>query len=157
MHARPIEEFDSTNSSTGHDTIEGQLDGRIRINGHNPSAQFRLTSQQAPIRLESNNANSRQLKDQFNTFNIGYDDDYRNQNRRPYYQSPPQQQPYYPYYPPPQPYPYPYPMPFSTTTSTTTTAKPKPPQPIGYMLIDTYHSPHGQSYSQPIAYFHAKK
>lgn len=97
-------------------------------------------------------ANDRQLKDQYNTINIGYDEYQGGPNRRPYnpydnyYQQPQPGPPYYPpYYPPPP------------TTTTTTTAKPKgPPQPIGYMLIDTYHSPQGYSYSRPIAYFHTK-
>lgn len=52
-----------------------------------------------------------------------------------------------PYYPPPQPY-YRY-----TTTTTTTTTTPNPLNPIGYMLIDTYHAPGGATYSQPIAYY----
>lgn len=66
-----------------------------------------------------------------------------------YYQpSRPYRQPYYPYPTPPPP------PPPTTTTTTTTPALPTsdPTQPIGYMLIDTHHTPAG-SYSRPIAFF----
>lgn len=154
--AKAIEELDIATDADSDDGVEGKLDGRIRFNGHSSWNKLRVKSRPPTVQLVSSDVNSRQLKDQYNTFNIGYDDDY--QDRRPYnpyYQRPQRQDPYYPYYP--QPYPYPYPPPPTTTTTTTTTAKPTPPKPIGYMLIDTYHSPQGQSYSHPIAYFHARK
>ena len=75
-------------------------------------------------------------------YNI-YDDDYyhRPPYRPPYYERPP----YSPYlYPPP-----------SSTTTTTTTTTPSPLAPIGYMLIDTHHTPTG-SYSKPIAFYRSK-
>lgn len=55
----------------------------------------------------------------------------------PAYQ-PPYQPPYYPTVPPP----------------TTTTSSPRSSnEPIGYMLIDTYHAPTGGRFSRPIAFF----
>lgn len=75
-----------------------------------------------------------------------YDDDndaYYQLRPRP----PPPLRPYDPY----RPY---LPRPLIVTTTTTTTAAPASDtlKPIGYMLIDTYHTP-GGSYSRPIAFF----
>lgn len=84
-----------------------------------------------------------------------------------YYRPRPSYEPYdepYPYRPPYQPYaqpyqpqpypPYPYPPPTPPSSTTTTmTTTPHPLAPIGYMLVDTYHSPSGATYSKPIAYF----
>lgn len=91
-----------------------------------------------------------------------------NQNQNQYYQqpySPPyNQQPYnqppynQPYIAPYQPqYLVPPNIPPSSTTQAPTTSKPNNNnnnnQPIGYMLVDTYHGPRGYTHSRPIAYF----
>lgn len=107
----------------------------------------------------SNNYN-RPVRPTYITFD---DDDYLDDEiyvrpyRRPY--RPPYQpyQPYPPYpaylpYGPPSPGP-PGPPPPPPTSTTTTPAPSSPVAPIGYMLVDTYNSPNGQSYSKPIAFF----
>lgn len=90
----------------------------------------------------------RLVGDQYNYYSITPDS---YQQRRPMYvpyQPQPSQNPYYyPDYivPPRQIWPFP-----PTTTTTTTT--PGPIRPIGYMLMDTYHSKRG-AYTRPVAFF----
>lgn len=160
--AKPLLQNDDNSDDTAHNDIELPVHRE-----HRQSQRYRFNSRQPVVNAEpvfgedlqlgsAPVSNSRrQLKNQYNNINIRYDEDqgYRQQPYNPYRPSYYDQPPYAPYYPSPPPY-YQSP-PTSSTTTTTTTVRPGPPQPIGYMLIDTYHSPRGQSYSRPIAFFTA--
>ena len=99
----------------------------------------------------------------YNEQPYGYDyDDYPGYYQRP----PPPPQPQPPPYPVPQQNPYlPYPYPFRplpppapptvAPAAIPSSSPPSPIKPIGYMLIDTYHTRSG-SFSKPIAFFDSR-
>lgn len=137
--------------------LSNDLELEIEVSPVKDSASesnHREPNQKDPPQEEVTRTRPRLVGDQYNYYGsppAGY----QQQQRVPYYQqSINGPETYPPYYQGPYPYPY-YPNyvrpPFVPTTTTTTTTA-APPRPIGYILMDTYHSPRG-SISRPIAFF----